>query len=70
VKESGKGRTNENIQVGLFYTILLFLTSFLQSLALHLYFHRMFIVGARVRTAIMNLIYKKVYKASNKNRII
>ena len=50
----------QNILVGIFYTILLFFSSFIQSFVLQHYFHRMFIVGARVRTSIINLVYKKV----------
>ncbi len=58
-----KGRT-QSISVGIFYTLLLFLTSLVQSLCLAHYFHRMFIVGARVRTSTMNLLYRKSLKLS------
>ncbi len=58
----------QNIQVGLFYTLLLFLTSLIQSFALQHYFHRMFIVGARIRTSIMNIVYKKSLKISTSAR--
>ena len=47
-------------QIGYFYTGLLFFSSVLQTLLLQHYFHRMFIVGARVRSALMGLIYRKV----------
>lgn len=58
----------QNIQVGLFYTLLLFLTSLVQSFALQHYFHRMFIVGARIRTSVMNIVYKKSLRLSTSAR--
>ena len=58
----------QNIQVGLFYTFLLFLTSLIQSFALQHYFHRMFIVGARIRTSVMNIVYKKSLRLSTSAR--
>lgn len=51
---------NQNIIVGIFLSSLLFLSSLIQSLVLQHYFHRMIIVGARLRTSIMNVVYKKV----------
>ena len=45
---------------GYFYAILLFLAAVVQSLFLHQYFHRCFIVGMRIRTAIIAAVYKKV----------
>ena len=58
----------QNIQVGLFYTLILFLTALIQSFALQHYFHRMFIVGARIRTSIMNIVYKKSLRLSTTAR--
>lgn len=60
VKSSNDNGENSDASVGYFYTGLLFITALIQSFALQHYFHRMFIVGARVRTSVMNLIYKKV----------
>jgi uncharacterized membrane protein len=54
-----KEKDQSNI-VGYFYVVLMLACHSLQTLFLQHYFHRMFIVGARVRTACMNLIYKKV----------
>jgi hypothetical protein len=51
----------QNVFVGLFYTSLFFICSLIQSFVLQHYFHRMFIVGTRVRTALMNIVYKKVF---------
>lgn len=52
----------QNVLVGIFLTTLLFFSSLIQSFVLQHYFHRMFIVGARIRTTIMNVVYKKVNK--------
>jgi ATP-binding cassette, subfamily C (CFTR/MRP), member 1 len=51
---------DQRMSVGLFLTSLLFLSSFIQSLIIQHYFLRMYLVGARIRTALMNIIYKKV----------
>ena len=45
---------------GYFYTFLLFVTALVQSLLLHQYFHRAFVVGMRVRTAVIAAVYNKV----------
>ena len=38
----------------------MFFNALVQSLILHQYFHRCFLVGMRVRTAIIAAVYKKV----------
>jgi hypothetical protein len=48
------------MMVGFFLTALLFFTSLAQSLLVQHYFIRMYLVGQRMRTAIILLIYKKV----------
>ena len=45
---------------GYFYAFLLFMAAVLQSLLLHQYFHRCFVVGMRIRTAIVAAVYQKV----------
>ncbi|CAF0941211.1 unnamed protein product [Brachionus calyciflorus] len=55
-------------QIGFFYTGLLFFSSVIQTLMLQHYFHRMFIVGARVRTSLMGLIYRKSLRLSAQSR--
>ena len=45
---------------GYFYTVLFFLTALVQSLFLHQYFHRAFIIGMRIRTAVIAAVYNKV----------
>ena len=45
---------------GYLYAMLMFGTVFLQSMVLHQYFHRCFLVGMRLRTSIIASVYKKV----------
>lgn len=47
---------------GYVYAVLLFLVAILQSLFLQQYFQRCFVLGMKVRTAIMAAVYKKVKK--------
>ena len=46
---------------GYLYAVLLFVTAVIQSLFLHQYFHRCFVLGMRIRTAIIAAVYKKVH---------
>lgn len=45
---------------GYLYAVLLFVVALLQSLFLQQYFQRCFVIGMKVRTAIMAAVYKKV----------
>lgn len=45
---------------GYLYAVLLFVMALLQSLFLQQYFQRCFVLGMKVRTAIMAAVYKKV----------
>ena len=45
---------------GYILAVLMFVNALVQSLILHQYFHRCFLVGMRVRTAIIAAVYKKV----------
>lgn len=45
---------------GYLYAVLLLVVAILQSLFLQQYFQRCFLLGMRVRTAIMAAVYKKV----------
>ncbi len=45
---------------GYVYAALLFIAAVIQSLCLHQYFHRCFVMGMRLRTAIIAAVYKKV----------
>ncbi|CAL1277165.1 unnamed protein product [Larinioides sclopetarius] len=51
--------TDEPIWIGVLFAALIFLNCSLQSVVLGSYFHRMFIIGMRVRTALVTAVYKK-----------
>lgn len=53
---------------GYFYSVLLLLTAISQTLVLSQYFNRMFIVGMRMRTALVAAIYRKALRMSNAAR--
>ncbi|XP_077258455.1 multidrug-Resistance like Protein 1 isoform X1 [Temnothorax americanus] len=53
---------------GYFYSALLLLTAILQTLVLSQYFHRMFLVGLRIRTSLIAAIYRKALRLSNAAR--
>ena len=55
---------------GYFYACLLFIAAVIQSLLLHQYFHRCFIVGMRVRSAVVAAVYEKVGCRRNLNHSI
>ncbi|XP_018417069.1 PREDICTED: canalicular multispecific organic anion transporter 1 isoform X2 [Nanorana parkeri] len=50
---------------GFFYAVLLFVTAIIQSLCLQQYFQGCFVLGMRVRTALMAAVYKKALTVSN-----
>ncbi|XP_011636992.1 multidrug resistance-associated protein 1 isoform X1 [Pogonomyrmex barbatus] len=58
----------ESMWKGYFYAALLLLTAMLQTLVLSQYFHRMFLVGLRIRTALIAAIYRKALRMSNSAR--
>ncbi|XP_051773178.1 LOW QUALITY PROTEIN: canalicular multispecific organic anion transporter 1 [Ctenopharyngodon idella] len=53
---------------GYIYAVLLLLVAFLQSVILQQYFNQCFILGMKVRTAIMAAVYKKALVVSNDSR--
>ncbi|XP_016840836.1 multidrug resistance-associated protein 1 isoform X3 [Nasonia vitripennis] len=59
---------NQPMWKGYFYAVLLLLTAILQTLVLSQYFHRMFLVGLRMRTALIAAIYRKALRMSNSAR--
>ncbi|GFT34184.1 multidrug resistance-associated protein 1 [Nephila pilipes] len=52
-------KSSDPLWIGILYAVLTMLTGTLQSLILGCYFQRMFIIGMRVRTALVTAIYKK-----------
>ncbi|KAK9963932.1 hypothetical protein ABG768_005147 [Culter alburnus] len=53
---------------GYMYAVLLLVVAFFQSVILQQYFNRCFILGMKVRTAIMAAVYKKALVVSNDSR--
>ncbi|XP_073338250.1 ATP-binding cassette sub-family C member 2 [Pagrus major] len=53
---------------GYLYAVLLLLVAILQSLLLQQYFQRCFVLGMKVRTALMAAVYKKALVVSNEAR--
>lgn len=62
------GSTPEPRWKGFLYAALLFLVASVQTLVLAQYFQRMFIVGLRIRTALISAIYRKALIMSNSAR--
>ncbi|XP_030058790.1 ATP-binding cassette sub-family C member 2 [Microcaecilia unicolor] len=59
---------SEFVWKGYIYSVLLFVTALLQSLCLQQYFQGCFVLGMRVRTAIMAAVYKKAITTSTTTR--
>ncbi|XP_034949722.1 multidrug resistance-associated protein 1 isoform X2 [Chelonus insularis] len=59
---------SEPLWKGYLYAILLLITATFQTLVLSQYFNRMFIVGMRMRTALVASIYRKALRMSNAAR--
>uniref|UniRef100_V5I844 ABC-type glutathione-S-conjugate transporter n=1 Tax=Anoplophora glabripennis TaxID=217634 RepID=V5I844_ANOGL len=53
---------------GYFFSAMLFIAATVQTLLMAQYFNRMFIVGMRIRTALISTIYRKSLKISNSAR--
>ncbi|XP_076064714.1 multidrug-Resistance like Protein 1 isoform X2 [Oratosquilla oratoria] len=58
----------EPVWRGYFYAVIMFICAQFQSLVLGQYFMKMFVVGLRIRTAIISSVYKKALKISNSAR--
>ncbi|CAK9795197.1 Multidrug resistance-associated protein 1 [Anthophora quadrimaculata] len=61
-------KEDEEMWKGYFYAVLLLITATFQTLVLAQYFHRMLLVGLRVRTALIAAIYRKALRMSNSAR--
>ncbi|XP_022169430.1 multidrug resistance-associated protein 1-like isoform X2 [Myzus persicae] len=62
------GDSTEPLWRGYFYIFLMMATAMLQTLLLSQYFHRMYLVGMRIRTALTSAIYRKTLRISNTAR--
>ncbi|XP_042357577.1 canalicular multispecific organic anion transporter 1 isoform X2 [Plectropomus leopardus] len=60
--------TSRHAWEGYLYAVLLLVVAILQSLFLQQYFQRCFVLGMKVRTAIMAAVYKKALVVSNDTR--
>ncbi|XP_043270601.1 multidrug resistance-associated protein 1 isoform X1 [Venturia canescens] len=58
----------EEMWKGYLYATLLLLTATIQTIVLSQYFNRMFLVGLRIRTALIAAIYRKALRMSNAAR--
>ncbi|XP_033224446.1 multidrug resistance-associated protein 1 isoform X4 [Belonocnema kinseyi] len=61
-------KTHEQMWKGYMYAVILLITAVLQTLILSQYFNRMFLVGLRIRTALIAAIYRKALRVSNSAR--
>ncbi|CAG7831109.1 unnamed protein product [Allacma fusca] len=61
-------QSGEESWKGFLYAGILFATSCVQTLFLSQYFHRMFLVGMRIRTTLVSAIYRKALLISNSAR--
>ncbi|XP_076311435.1 multidrug resistance-associated protein 1-like isoform X2 [Tachypleus tridentatus] len=62
--------SNEPMWKGIFYAVLMFVASTIQSLTLSFYYHHMYIVGMRMRTTIISAIYRKAKQMKTKDQRI
>ena len=53
---------------GIVYALVLLAVSILQSVLLHQYFQKGFVLGMNIRTALVNIIYRKALKLSHESR--
>lgn len=66
--ESSKGDTLPAFWKGMMYAFLLFIVASLQTIIFNQFFHRMYTIGFRIRTALTSAIYRKALIVSNATR--
>ncbi|KAH9518524.1 Multidrug resistance-associated protein 1 [Bulinus truncatus] len=57
--------SDEHMWRGIFYASMLLIVALLQSILLHQYFHATFLLGMRLRSTVIAVIYRKTLKLSN-----
>ncbi|KAH9518523.1 Multidrug resistance-associated protein 1 [Bulinus truncatus] len=57
--------SDEHMWRGIFYASMLLIVALLQSVLLHQYFHATFLLGMRLRSTVIAVIYRKTLKLSN-----
>ena len=55
-----RSHTPEDEWKGYLYAVVIFVVAVVQSICLNQYFIRVMVVGMRLRTAVMSIVYKKV----------
>lgn len=66
--DSSKGENQPELWKGLLYSFLLFIVATLQTVMFNQFFHRMYTIGFRIRTALISAIYRKALVVSNAAR--
>lgn len=66
--DPGPDQERQPFWKGLVYAFLLFIVASIQTLILAQYFQRMFVVGLRIRTALISAVYRKALIMSNSSR--
>ncbi|KAL5018705.1 hypothetical protein ScPMuIL_004427, partial [Solemya velum] len=59
---------SEYLWRGFMYAFIMYVVALIQSILLHQYFHGCFVLGMRLRTAIVTAVYQKMLKLSNTAR--
>ncbi|KAJ6639011.1 Multidrug resistance-associated protein 1, partial [Pseudolycoriella hygida] len=66
--DASKGDNRPELWKGILYASLLFIVATVQTVIFNQFFHRMYIIGFRIRTALINAIYCKSLRVSNAAR--
>lgn len=66
--DSSKGENRPEFWKGIMYAFLLFIVATIKTLIFTQFFHRIYMVGFRIRTALISAIYRKALVVSNEAR--
>ncbi|XP_046388552.1 multidrug resistance-associated protein 1-like [Ischnura elegans] len=61
-------QSGDNMWKGYLYAVCMFLASILQTIILSQYYHQMYLVGMKIRSALVSAIYRKAMRMSNAAR--